>query len=332
MIRSLHTSLVLSSLLLVTVVACSKREVAPTFRDAELAVFRIRPSPPPSSNEVTPEKVELGRMLYHDTRLSKDGTVACSSCHDLTRSGVDGKPLSEGVGGQKGARNAPTTLDAALHFVQFWDGRAATIEEQAIGPVLNPVEHGVRDETELVGMLRADPVTVAAFTRAFPGESDPVTASNFQRAVGAFERTLLTRSRFDDFLAGKGEALTQAEQAGLRKFIDVGCTTCHMGHLLGGTLFQKLGLVQPYPTKDLGRADHTRQDADKGFFKVPSLRNVAETGPWFHDGSVATLEEAVRLMAWHQRGQALTQAEIASIVTFLKALSGPVDPSHAPAH
>lgn len=318
------------SVLAVATFACRGEDPVPVFAESELAIFKVAPMPPPSDNTLTAAKVALGRTLYHDKRLSKDGTVSCATCHDLATAGVDGKPVSEGVGGQKGARNAPTTLNAALQFVQFWDGRATTIEDQAIGPVLNPIEHGVADDGELVAKLKADPATVAAFEQAFPGEADPVTKDNFQRAVGAFERTLITHSRFDDFLAGKADALTADEKRGLRKFLDLGCTTCHMGPLLGGTLYQKLGLRNPFPTKDLGRADHTKQDADRGFFKVPMLCNVAETGPWFHDGGVTSLDEAVRLMAWHQLGQPVTPDEIKVVVAFLKALSGPIDPKHTP--
>lgn len=311
--------------------ACRGEDPVPTFADTELQIFKISPTPPASDNKVTAAKVALGRSLYHDKRLSKDGTVACASCHDLAKAGTDNKPVSEGVGGQKGGRNAPTTLDAALQFAQFWDGRAASIEDQAIGPMLNPIEHGVADEAELTAKLKADAATVAAFARAFPGEADPVTKGNFQLAVGAFERTLITHSRFDDFLAGAHDALAADEKRGLRKFLDLGCTTCHMGRLLGGSMYQKLGLKNPFPSKDLGRAEHTKQDADKGFFKVPTLRNVADTGPWFHDGGVQTLEEAVRLMAWHQLGQPLTPEEIKVLVAFLKSLSGPVDPKYTPA-
>jgi cytochrome c peroxidase len=313
------------------VVACGPgTPPAPSFTDADLGALRIQPTPPPSTNKVTLAKVELGKLLYHDKSLSKDGTVSCASCHDLDKAGVDRKPVSEGVAGQKGGRNAPTSLNAALHFVQFWDGRATTIEDQAIGPVLNPIEHGVENEAALVAKLAANAETVVGFRKAFPGEADPVSPANFQAAVGAFERTLITRSRFDDFLDGKSDALTAAEQVGLRKFLDTGCQTCHMSRLLGGTMFQKLGLVQPFPTKDVGRAEHTKQDADKFFFKVPSLLNIADTAPYYHDGSIATLEESIDKMAWSQRGIRLTQADIASIATFLKALSGKVDPRFLP--
>lgn len=312
-------------------VACGPgAQPAPTFTDADLAALKAPPAPPASDNKVTLAKVALGKQLYHDKSLSKDGTVSCASCHDLDKAGTDRKPVSEGVGGQKGGRNAPTSLNAALHFVQFWDGRATTIEDQAIGPVMNPIEHGVKDEAELLTKLKANAATVDAFKKAFPGEAEPVTAKNFQAAVGAFERTLITRSRFDDFLDGKTDALSAEEKVGLRKFLDTGCQTCHMTNLLGGTMFQKLGLVNPYPTKDVGRAEHTKSDADKFLFKVPSLRNVADTGPYFHDGSVATLEDAVDKMAWSQRGVRLTQDDVKAVVTFLRALSGKVDPKFMP--
>ncbi len=322
--------LIASLFVLVTASCGPGAPAGPTFTDADLAAFRIEPTPPALDTVLTKAKVDLGKVLYHDKRLSSDGTVACASCHELTRFGVDGKPVSEGVGGQKGGRNAPSTLNAALHFEQFWDGRAHTIEDQAIGPVLNPIEHGLADEAALVARLNADPTLVASFQRAFPGEPQPVTARNFQRAVGAFERTLVTRSRFDDFVDGKADALTAEERTGLKTFLATGCVTCHMGRLMGGSMFRKLGLVKPYETKDPGRFEHTKDEADRGVFKVPSLRNVAETGPWFHDGSVTSLQDAVKLMARHQLGKELAPADVAAIVTFLRALTGEVDPRFAP--
>jgi len=279
-----------------------------------------RGSEPPSQ-----ELVELGRMLYFDTRLSKNHDLSCNSCHDLRNWGQDGKPVSSGHRGQLGARNSPTVYNAAGRHAQFWDGRAADVEEQALGPILNPVEMAQPNEERVIATLKSIPEYVERFKKAFPGEEDPVTFKNVGIAIGAFERGLTTPSRWDEFLAGKEDALTEEEKKGFLKFVEVGCTTCHMGTYVGGTMFQKLGLVHPWPSdKDLGRFAVTNNEADKFVFSVPSLRNVEKTAPYFHDGSVATLEEAVRLMAYHQLGKELKKEEIDSIVAFLKTLTGKI--------
>jgi cytochrome c peroxidase len=290
------------------------------------AVLGVLPADAPNpENPFTPEKIDLGRMLYYENRMSINEKLSCNSCHDLANFGVDNEPTSPGHEGKRGARNSPTVYNAALHVAQFWDGRAKDVEEQAKGPVLNPVEMGMPDADYVVKVLRAIPGYHPLFAAAFPGEAEPITYDNVARAIGAFERKLMTPSRFDDFLNGQLDALSDAELAGLETFLDVGCTTCHMGAPVGGLLYQKLGLVHPYETKDLGRYEVTKNEVDRHFFKVPSLRNVEKTGPYFHDGSVATLPEAVRLMAWHQLGKQLSDADVASIVTFLGALTGRVD-------
>jgi len=290
------------------------------------AVLGVLPADAPNpANPFSDAKIELGRMLYYDTRLSINDKLSCNTCHDLARFGVDNEPTSPGHEGRRGARNSPTVYNAALHFRQFWDGRAADVEEQAKGPVLNPVEMGMPDADYVVKVLRTIEGYRPRFEAAFPGEAEPITYDNAARAVGAFERKLMTPSRFDDFLNGRDDALSDAELAGLATYIDSGCTACHMGPAAGGTMYQKLGLVHPLETKDPGRYEATQVEADRGFFKVPSLRNVEKTGPYFHDGSVATLPEAVRLMGWHQLGRQLSDADVASIVTFLHALTGRVD-------
>lgn len=276
-------------------------------------------------NPVTEAKVTLGRMLYYETRLSKNHNVSCNSCHLLDRYGVDEQQVSDGHRGQKGTRNAPTVYNAAGHFVQFWDGRAPDVEEQAKGPVLNPVEMAMSSEKDVVAVLKSMPEYVAAFRRAFPGQADPVTFDNMARTIGAFERKLVTPCRWDKFLKGDKAALTDAEKAGFNQFVETGCVTCHAGSYLGANSFQKLGLVKPWThLSDLGRYAVSKQDADKLTFKVPSLRNIEKTAPYFHDGSVATLEQAVRLMAEHQNGKQLKPPEVRSIVTFLKALTGEI--------
>ena len=276
-------------------------------------------------NPITEAKVSLGRMLYYEPRLSKNHDVSCNTCHLLDEYGVDRQPVSDGHRGQKGTRNAPTVYNAAGHFVQFWDGRAADVEAQAKGPVLNPVEMAMPSEKAVVAVLKSLPEYVAAFRRAFPGQQDPVSYDNMARAIGAFERKLVTPARWDKFLKGDRAALSEAEKAGFNKFAEVGCSMCHSGAYVGANSFQKLGLVKPWThMQDLGRYAVSKQDADKLVFKVPSLRNIDQTAPYYHNGSVKTLEEAVRLMAEHQNGRKISKAEIASIVTWLKALTGPI--------
>lgn len=291
------------------------------------AVFGVLPDEVPNpENPVTDAKVELGRMLYYEPRVSKSHQFSCNSCHLLDRFGVDGEPTSLGHGGQRGDRNAPTVYNAALHLSQFWDGRAADVEEQAQGPVLNPVEMAMPSAAFVNEVLRSIPGYRPLFEKAFPGEAQPVRFENFARAVAAFERRLTTPGRFDRFLQGDTSALDAAERQGLRTFLEVGCTTCHVGATVGGTMYQKIGLVVPYPTEDLGRYKVTGNESDKYVFKVPSLRNVAKTAPYFHDGSVKTLPEAVRLMGHHQLGRELRDAQVGEIVAFLNALTGEIDP------
>jgi cytochrome c peroxidase len=274
------------------------------------------------ANPVTDAKVALGRQLYFDPRLSVNQDISCNSCHRLDGFGVDGEATSPGHKGQRGDRNSPTVYNAALHFTQFWDGRAADVEEQALGPVTNPIEMAMPDAAAVDAMLRSIPGYRDSFAAAFAGEEEPVSFANAALAIAVFERTLLTPAPLDAFIAGDADALDAAQQRGLELFLSVGCTTCHMGAPVGGTMFQKLGLVHPYETADPGRFKVTGNESDRGFFKVPGLRNVAKTGPWFHDGSIATLGDAVRKMAWHQLGRELTDAEVGDLVAFLGALTG----------
>jgi len=207
--------------------------------------------------------------------------------------------------------------------VQFWDGRAPTVEEQAKGPILNPVEMAMPNEKRALAVVDSMPEYVAAFQKAFPGEKHPVTFDNLAKAIGVFERKLVTVSRWDKFLGGDQAALTDAEKAGLNKFLDAGCQNCHNGIYLGGSMFQKLGLAIPWDNaNDPGRFAVTKQEADRMVFKVPTLRNIEKTAPYFHDGSIATLDEAVRQMANHQLARTLSKEEADSIATFLKALTG----------
>jgi cytochrome c peroxidase len=284
------------------------------------------PAVAPPADEAAKAKIELGKQLYHDPRLSKNQDVSCNSCHLVDKFGVDGTPTSSGHKGQKGGRNAPTVYNAAIHMAQFWDGRAADVEAQAKGPVLNPIEMAMPSEAAVVTVLKAVPAYAPAFTAAFPGEADPVTYDNMAKAIGAFERTLITPSAYDRFLAGDDAALTPEQRAGLDQFVGTGCTSCHGGPALGGQMYQKLGLVEAYPTADEGRFAVTQVEADRKVFKVPSLRNITETAPYLHDGSIAALPEMVVLMAKHQLGKNLTPEEVQSIVTFLGSLKGEPNP------
>lgn len=293
------------------------------------AVFGTLPAEASSeANPVTEEKIVLGRMLYYDPRLSKSQEIACNNCHLLDRFGVDGEPTSLGHAGQRGERNAPTVYNAALHVSQFWDGRAANVEEQAKGPILNPVEMAMPASADVLVVLHSIPGYAPLFAAAFPGQQDPITYDNTAAAIGAFERRLMTPGRFDAFLAGDTDALTPAELEGLATFMNTGCITCHMGPTVGGTLYRKLGQVKPYATQDPGRFKVTGKEEDRQVFKVPSLRNVAKTGPWFHDGSIRELDQAIRLMAEHQLGVSLDDARVRSIRTFLESLTGEIDAAY----
>jgi len=277
------------------------------------------------TNPVTPEKVQLGQMLYFDPRLSKNHDISCNTCHDLAAFGVDGTVVSTGHRQQKGTRNSPTVYNAALQFVQFWDGRSETVEEQAKGPMLNTVEMAMPGAAHVEKTLASIPGYVEAFKKAFPDDAKPVTFDNFAKAVGAFERKLVTPSKWDAYLKGDKSALTEEEKKGFTKFVEVGCTQCHTGPLVGGTMYQKTGLKKPWPNqKDKGRSDVTKSPSDDMMFKTPQLRNVEHTAPYFHDGSVKTLDEAVKAMAIHQLDKTLTDEDVRLIVTWLKTLSGTV--------
>jgi len=298
-------------------------------RERAQAVFGTLPMEVANpANPITDAKIALGRTLFYDTRFSLSQEISCNSCHMLDRHGVDGQPTSAGHKGQRGVRNSPTVYNAALQFAQFWDGRAADVEEQAKGPVLNPVEMAMPSETYVLEVINSIPGYAELFAAAFPNEKDLISYDNFGKAIGAFERRLITPAPLDEFIAGDLTVLNDAQARGLQHFLDTGCTTCHQGVGVGGGMYQKLGLVRPYPTQDEGRAAVTHNEADKYFFKVPSLRNVAQTGPYFHDGHIATLDDAIRTMGLHQLGRALSVDDVRSIRTFLESLTGKVDTAY----
>lgn len=305
--------------------AAGEQKAQPEGVDAAvLALFKPLPDVMESpSNPLTEEKITLGRMLYFDKRLSKNHDFSCNSCHLLDKYGVDNEATSPGHKQARGDRNSPTVYNAAGHFVQFWDGRAPDVEEQAKGPVLNPVEMAMPDEAAVVTTLKSMPGYVKAFEAAFPGEAEPVTFDNFAKAVGAFERKLVTPAPWDRFLKGDSDAITAEQKKGANLFVSTGCTACHMGPYVGGAMFQKLGLVSAWPDlKDEGRKAETKNDSDLYMFKVPSLRNIAKTGPYLHDGSIADLKTMVQLMAKHQLGRELSDDDTQSIIAWFDSLTG----------
>ncbi len=319
---------------------------------AQLAIFGKLPEAFENpANPLTGAKIALGRMLYYEPRLSKAQEISCNSCHGLDNFGVDGLDFSIGHLEHKTGRNSPTVYNAAGHIAQFWDGRAADVEAQAKGPILAGGEMAMPNPEYVIKVLKSIPGYAEKFKAAFPDAEDPITYDNVGAAIGAFERKLTTPGRFDEFLAGKNDALTQQEQRGLQTFIATGCITCHVGPTVGGLTYQKLGLVKPWPAlTDKGRGAHTGNAAEDYFFKVPSLRNIAETGPYLHDGSINSLPLLVAMMAEHQLGKTLTNEQIADITAFLNALTGEIDadyikkpdlpasgpntpkPDHSPAH
>jgi cytochrome c peroxidase len=283
-------------------------------------------TPLPLSLDLDHRKVALGEQLFNETRLSHDNTISCASCHSLTKGGTDQLAHSVGIGGQTGPINAPSVFNAGLNFVQFWDGRASTLEDQIDGPTHDPVEMG-SSWSEIVDKLRGSPQYVSHFGTIY---ADGIQSANVRDAIATFERSLITpNSRFDRYLRGESNVLTSDELEGYRLFKDYGCSSCHQGANVGGNLFQKLGVLKDYFAKrgklskaDLGRFNVTNDEADRHVFRVPSLRNVALTAPYFHDGSAPRLEDAVTTMSIYQLGRPLTPSETDAIVRFLKTLSG----------
>lgn len=283
--------------------------------------------------EISQEKIDLGKKLFYDKTLSKNGTISCNSCYDLNTFGVDNKALSLGDTKELGGRNSPTVLYASLHSMQFWDGRAKNVEEQAKQPILNPVEHGIPNQEFLEKRLKEIPEYQAIFKKVYPNEKEPITFDNIANAIGAFERKLIPKSKFDEYLDGKESVFSEQEKNGLNSFIDNGCITCHGGIALGGQIFQKFGVYGDYSKLthnkkiDNGLFDITKKEADKFIFKVPGLRNVEKTAPYFHDGSVTSLNEAIKIMGKLQLNKDISDKECDSIAAFLKTLTADVDSS-----
>ena len=290
-----------------------------------LRYFEPLPASMPGAENDTPERVALGRKLYFDKRLSINDAQACASCHKLEggAAGVDNLPTSPGAEGQIGTRNSPTVLNAGWQKSQFWDGRAKDLADQAGQPILNPIEMGMPNEQAVVDKLAALPEYTDAFAAAFPAAQPALSYANLREAIAAFERTLRTEARFDDYLRGDSTALTDQEKRGLKRFMSVNCVRCHDGPLVGGTLHEKLGKEAPYHNlEDKGLYEVTNNDEDWMVFKVSQLRNVALTGPWFHDGSGTDLKEVVSIMARIQLATKLKDKDVDDIVAFLGALTG----------
>jgi len=288
---------------------------------AAIASEPIQPIKPPAN--INLGMVELGKKLYFDPRLSKSGFISCNSCHNLSMGGTDNIPTSIGDKWQQGPINAPTVLNSSLNVAQFWDGRAADLKAQAGGPIANPGEMAFT-HTLAISVLESIPGYVREFKQVFG--KDKITIEEVTLAIAEFEKTLVTpNSRFDQWLLGKKDALTKTEMEGYTLFKDSGCVACHNGEAVGGNSFQKMGLVEPYKgnTKGVeGRAGVTGKDADRFNFKVPTLRNVEMTYPYFHDGAANTLTEAVDIMGRLQLGKKFSKDENAKIVAFLKTLTG----------
>ena len=268
------------------------------------------------------KKIELGKMLWFDPRLSLSGKVSCNTCHDLSTNGADTKPLSIGYAGRKGTVNSPTVFNAEKQIAQFWDGRAKTLAEQATGPITNPLEMAMTPELA-EGVIRSIPGYRPYFEKAF-GSKNP-TFSEIAEALAAFETTLTTpNAPFERYLKGDKNALTQQQIDGLKLFRRSGCIRCHSGNLLGGTSFQKVGSVRPYVTDNSskGRMDVSGKPWDEMMFKVPTLLNVERTAPYFHDGAVKTLPDAVKKMADIQLDMNLSEKQVEEIVAFLESLNG----------
>jgi len=286
-------------------------------------------APAPADNPTTEAKVELGQMLYHDPRLSSTGSVSCASCHNTMLGGEDNRPNSMGVNGQTGGRSAPTVWNAAFNAVQFWDGRAASLEAQAAGPVTNPIEMGMKNWDDVVARLKTIEGYQVAFEQVFG--KDSISKDNATKAIAAYERTLITpNSPYDKYVSGDKSALTGQQVRGMNLAQELGCTSCHSGPAFNGPgMFQKFPVnsnpvfAAKYHFKDdKGLAEVTKKTDDENMWKVPTWRNIALTAPYFHNGAVKTLDEAVTIMAKTQLDKSLSKEQLADIVAFLNSLTG----------
>jgi cytochrome c peroxidase len=292
-------------------------------------LFKPIPTAPPefAGNLSTPAKVELGKMLYFDPRLSASHAISCNSCHNIGLGGADAEPTSIGHRWQHGGRNAPTVFNAVSNKAQFWDGRAKDLEQQAGGPIVNPIEMA-SPEPHVAEQLKGTPGYREAFDKAFPGEPSPITLGNVQKAIAVFEATLITpNAPFDRFLQGDQSALSAVQKEGLALFIDRGCASCHNGINVGGGMYAPFGVVEKpgadiLPAADKGRFTVTKTASDEYVFKVPTLRNIALTAPYFHSGQAWDLRQAVAVMGASQLGIQLISDDVDKITAFLDGLTG----------
>ncbi len=275
--------------------------------------------PIPNEVKVDAKKVQLGKKLFFDPILSKDGTISCATCHDLQNGGDDGLKFSFGIGGQEGNINSPTVYNAVFNFRQFWDGRAKDLKEQVIGPIENPVEMG-HTMVDAVETLKQNKMYFNDFNDIY---QDGITKDNIADVIAEFEKTLITpNSPFDRYLKGDKEAISQKAKNGYLLFKSKGCILCHHGVNVGGNFYNKFGIYEDSDSKHLGRYSITKREEDKHVFKVPSLRNIALTDPYMHDGRVSTLKEAVEIMTKYQLGRHMEQGDTEAIVSFLESLTG----------
>lgn len=319
----------------------SAEDYTPTCPEAKDRTVLIAPVPKPAKVETA--VVQLGRLLFHEPKMSRDGTIACASCHSLPDGGDDGRVSSIGIDGQQGPINAPSVLNRAFDFKLFWDGRAENLLDQVDGPLGNPAE---MDSSWPIAIynLRGDAEFERAFAAAYPGQEP--SAPLLRQAIAEYESQLVTPgSPFDRFLCGDDDALDEDARKGFDRFVSLGCASCHQGQNVGGNLFQRFGVFDSLfseegvvpaegkraPTEaDLGRFNVTHKPEDRYVFKVPSLRNVEQTAPYFHDGSAETLEDAVRVMARVQLGRTLSDVDVRLLTGFLRSLTGEIDPRLMP--
>ena len=317
-----------SLILLLNITAPAVAADDPLMKQAQ-GLFQPIPSEPPSIKGVTttPAMVELGKALYFDPRLSQSHNISCNTCHQIGLGGVDMLPTSIGHKWQKGGRNAPTVLNAVFNIAQFWDGRAADLKAQAGGPIQNPIEMGITHE-HAIEMLKSIPGYAKPFETAFPSDKDRITMPNVVTAIAAFEATLITpNAPFDKYLRGDANALTAEQKEGLKLFMDKGCASCHAGINIGGQMYAPFGVIEKpgadfLPPGDKGRLEVTKTVSDEYVFRVPELRNIELTPPYFHSGKSWDLRQAVGVMGTSQLGQHLTDDEISKITAFLKSLTG----------
>ena len=287
-------------------------------------------SMPSEQNPITPEKVKLGKILFYESRISIDGVVSCAKCHLISLYAVDGLRKAIGNNCKENPRNSPTIFNAASQISAHWIGNRTDVEDQARQSLTGPPAFGMPSNESVEKVLKGMKEYVSLFKAAFPGEKDPVTVANLAKAIGAFERTLMTPAPFDAFVKGDPKALTEQQKRGLKTFFETGCMTCHFSPYVGGQMYQKFGVFEPYwnYTKsekiDEGRFAVTKNEADKYVFKVSVLRNVAETPPYFHDGSVDKLGDAIRIMGKIQLLKDLSKEQVADITAFFASLTGQI--------